>query len=138
MRKIENILKDLNGFKPNEDNELELYGIIEELWETGMPQLGLEQLFLLVEEYPEVDADYDFVRLVHAFEDIDDYENGLIKSLDRCPCYINLLLVKRIENSGKKSIRGRLIKDIYLDSLSYKLTHESIKYEIKDWLQQSG
>lgn len=127
MSNIENILESLRTFQPNFDNVPELNRLIEELWETGKQQLGLDELFRFVERYPEADGDYDLFRLVHAFEDINDYENALIKSLDRCPCFINMLLVKRIENSGKNNIKGKIIQDIYLDSLNHELTHQSVK-----------
>lgn len=138
MSNIENILESLRTFQPNFDNVPELDRLIEELWETGKQQLGLDELFRFVERYPEADGDYDLFRLVHAFEDINDYENALIKSLDRCPCFINMLLVKRIENSGKNNIKGKIIQDIYLDSLNHELTHQSVKNEINDWLQQTA
>ncbi|GAB7087414.1 hypothetical protein [Marinifilum fragile] len=138
MSNIENILESLRTFQPNFDNVPELNRLIEELWETGKQQLGLDELFRFVERYPEADGDYDLFRLVHAFEDINDYENALIKSLDRCPCFINMLLVKRIENSGKNNIKGKIIQDIYLDSLNHELTHQSVKNEINDWLQQTA
>lgn len=137
MKKIEKVLEVLRKFKPSLDNLYEMNQIFEGLWETGNPEEGLDEMFLFVERYPEADADYDLFRLVHAFEDINDYESGLILSIDRCPCYINMLLVKRIENSGVKMIKGRKVRDIYLDALNYECTPESVKIEIKDWLQQA-
>lgn len=98
-------------------------------------EIGLDEMFRFVERNPEVDADYDLFRLVHAFEAISDYENGLINSLDRKPCFINMLLVKRIASTGEKKMRGRKIRDIYLDALNHGLTPKCVKNEIKDWLQ---
>lgn len=134
MKKIAKILETLRTFEPTSDNILELDTIFEELWKTNIPEMGLDEMFLFVERYPESDADYDFFRLVHAFEDIKAYENKLIASLDRCPCYINTLLVKRIENTGQQRIKGRPILDIYLDALNHERTPESVKSEIKYWL----
>lgn len=138
MNRIEKLLATLRTFQLTSDNELELDQIFEELWKKGKPQFALDEMFRFVERYPEADGDYDLFRLVHAFEDINDYENALIKSIDRCPCFINMLLVKRIENSGKDNIKGKIIQDIYLDSLNHELTHQSVKNEINDWLQQTA
>jgi len=134
MNKIEKILETLRTFQPTSDNVLELDQVFVELWGTGKPEMGLNEMFLFVERNPEADADYDLFRLVHAFEDINDYENALISSLDRRPCFINVLLAKRIENSGKNTIKGRKILDIYLDALNNEQTPDSVKNEIKDWL----
>lgn len=110
------IIEAIAQIQPGYEDWLELDGMLNELWASGEPHVGIEVLFKVFERFPEHDGYGVFWSIVHGLESLSDYEPALIDSLRRQPTEFNVLMVERILIGGVFSVAGRegltLLKEV--------------------------
>lgn len=136
MRKIEEILIGIDSFKPQDGNWLHLEELLAELWATEKPEIGLDNLFGLLERYAEEDGIGVFWSVVHGIEQMNDYEQSLLNSLNRRPSIVTVLMVHRIANTGQIMILDKEIKAIYRELLIDSKVLPSIRERINRYLKR--
>jgi len=104
MPNTKEIVDALTHFAGSDWDELD--SLVEQLWETGEPQLGMNALFGIFERYPEEDGSGVFWTILHGLERLPNYEGALVASLRRQPTEFNVLMVNRILNVGQEGIGG--------------------------------
>lgn len=138
MRKIEEILCAIDDFKPEGGNWLHLEELLTELWATEHPELGLDHIFVLLERYPEEDGNGVFWSILHGIEQINEYEQNLLVSLNRQPTLMTVIMVHRIARTGQIKILGKEIKAIYMELMTNPQTLPSLREIISRYLNEAG
>lgn len=136
MRNIENILRDIDTFKPENGNWIILDNLLDELWATGHPELGIVNMLNVLERFPEEDGAGVLWSIVHGLEQIEGYEEQLLASLYRQPSQLSVIMVHRIENMGQTEIQGKEIKTIYTELLNLSNLPNSVREEIKNYCSE--
>lgn len=124
---MNNFEKKLELLKNSNENELisKSYDFVDEVEsEFGYKKELLKPLFILFEERSEDDFGMPG-PLVGYIEQVDGYETELLNSLDRKPVTQNLVMVKRILNSG--SAESKTFSDKIATIYSDMNTHPVIK-----------
>lgn len=136
MRKVEEILDDIDTYKPVDGDWTDLEDLINELWNTEQAEKGIINLLKVMERFPDEDGDGVLWSIVHGIEEIDNYEQKLLDSLGRQPSHLGVLMIHRIENSNQTKICGKNIKEIYKELLVHpKLTGE-VREDLKKYLTE--
>ncbi len=84
----------------------EFYGLellLEKIWESGVTNDLIKEMFSVFERYPDEDNVY-FWSMMHGIEGIPDYENETLESINRKPSLMSLLMINRIINGGNSVI----------------------------------
>lgn len=132
MRSSKDIIADINQFKPQHGNWLRLDALLNELWTTGEQENFTADLLKVFERFPEEDGAGVFWSIVHGVERFKEYEKHLINSLNRQPSEMGLLMLRRIKNTGVKTIAGREIKEVISDLLSSERTTPALRRELME------
>lgn len=132
MRKLSEILINIDNFIPDDGIWLKLDDLLIELQETNELPNGIKNLFKIFERFPNEDGAGVFWAILHSIESVKDYEIDLLKSIKRKPTEITITMLRRIHNSGQEKIGGIKVLDICLDSLSHKKADNDVIDEIKD------
>src|SRR5215207_10023623 len=83
-RQVDEILRDIEGFRPIDGMWLPLDDLLAELWDAGVPIRALPVLFGVFERSPDSDGAGVLWSIVHGVEALDhDYEQPLRESLAR-------------------------------------------------------
>jgi hypothetical protein len=132
MRTSRNIIKDIEQFEPQDGNWLQLDRLLNELWETGEQENFTADLLRVFEKFPEEDGAGVFWSIVHGLENFRTYENELIESLNRQPSEMGLLMLRRIKNSGARTVGGMDISKIMRDLLSNGQLTQTLKEQLME------
>lgn len=99
-RDADNMLRDIEAFRPVDDLWLPLDDLLAELWDAGVPQPALPSLFGVFERFPEDHGGGVFWSILHGIEALDlDYEEALRESLARQPSHMGKVMLVRLERS---------------------------------------
>ena len=52
MRQANEIISEIESYKSDDGNWLPLDGLVNELWESGTPEIGIDALFDIFEKNP--------------------------------------------------------------------------------------
>lgn len=118
MRASQEILSDIEEFKPIDGNWLMLDTLLIELWESGGNGSFVADLLSVFERYPDEDGAGVFWSIVHGIESLGFYEKQLVESLKRQPSEMGMVLLIRIKNSGAKTVEGIDIDQLVADLIS--------------------
>lgn len=132
MRPPADIISDINQFEPQGRNWFILETLVDELWETGEHENFTADLLKVFERFPEEDGGGVFWSIVHGLESFSTYEKELIASLDRQPSEMGLLMLRRIKNSGARTVGGFDLTKIVNDLLSNEKLTPTLKLELMD------
>lgn len=130
MRTSRSIITDIEQFEPQDGNWLQLDRLLNELWETGKQENFTGDLLRVFEKFPEEDGAGVFWSIVHGLENFSTYENELIESLIRQPSELGLIMLRRIKNSGIRTIGGIDISKIVRDILSNGQLTQTLKQKL--------
>lgn len=130
MKTSRNIIKEIEQFEPKDGNWLQLDRLLNELWETGDQENFTADLLGVFEKFPEEDGAGVFWSIVHRLENFSTYERELIESLTRQPSEMGLLMLRRIKNSGRRTVAGIDIGKIVRDLLSNEQLTQTLKQEL--------
>jgi hypothetical protein len=104
-KNIEVILKKIERYTPQGEDWYELEDILEELYASEKPELGLESMISIFEKYPNEDNDILW-GMLHGIEDIANYEMKVIESVKRKPSFFGVLMINRMLNAGTYCIKN--------------------------------
>jgi hypothetical protein len=101
-RTVDDILRDIEAFRPTDGVWLPLDDLLAELWDAGVPARALPMLFAVFERFPEDDGAGVLWSIVHGVEGLDrDYEQLLRDSLARQTSHMGKIMLGRLERSKK-------------------------------------
>ena len=101
-RTVDDILRDIEAFRPTDGVWLPLDDLLAELWDAGVPARALPTLFGVFERFPEDDGAGVLWSIVHGVEGLDlDYEQPLRDSLARQRSDMGRTMLGRLERSKK-------------------------------------
>jgi hypothetical protein len=99
-RPVDDVLRDIDAFRPADGIWLPLDDLLAELWEAGVPARALPTLFAVFERFPDDDGAGVLWSIVHGLEGLDiDYEQPLRDSLARLPSNMGQIMLARLERS---------------------------------------
>lgn len=130
MRTSRDIIADINQFEPTDGNWLRLDTLLNELWETGDQEYFTTDLLKVFERFPDEDGAGVFWSIIHGVESFKSYERDLIDSLNRHPSEMGLLMLRRIKNTGTKTVGGIEISKIVTDLLNNERTTPTLRQEL--------
>ncbi|WP_282081573.1 hypothetical protein [Aquimarina algiphila] len=111
MKSTQEILSEIESFKPVDGNWLRLDELVNKLWESGKAELGINTLFRVFERYPNDDGAGVFWTILHGLETL-NYEESLYSSLMDKPSHMAINMLKRIENTNSELVAGKPIKEL--------------------------
>ncbi|TAA42570.1 hypothetical protein EXY25_14860 [Corallincola spongiicola] len=118
MRDISDIIRDLDEFKPVNDDWSALDLLIDEAIEANSPQL-ITPLLSILERNQSHDGFGVFWSIVHGLESMDGYEAELKNSVLRKPHELSVVMLNRLVNSSVSDIAGTpinaLIEQVAMD-----------------------
>lgn len=132
MRTSKEIISDINQFAPQDGNWLRLDTLLDELWGTGDQENFTADLLRVFERFPAEDGAGVLWSIIHGVERFRSYENELIDSLNRQPSEMGLLMLRRIKNSGAKTVGGIEIQKIVRDLLSNGRLTQELRQELME------
>ena len=98
MRSTDQILSDIQNFKPDNGNWLGLEDLLTELWQHPTSPDWALPLLSVFEKYPDEDGCGVFWSIIHGLETIDGYEPILEQSYESNPCELKKVMLNRINN----------------------------------------
>lgn len=99
-RAIDDILRDIQAFRPADGVWVPLDDLLTELWEAGVPKRALPVLFGVFERFPDDDGAGVLWSIVHGVEGLDlDYGPLLRDSLARQPSHMGEVMLQRLQRS---------------------------------------
>lgn len=130
MRTSHDIVKDIGQFQPQDGNWLKLQALLTELWETGEEENFTVELLEVFERFPEEDGAGVLWSIVHGLEHFKTYEIELIESLNRQPSEMGLLMLRRIKNTGTRTVGGIDLRKIVTDLLSNGRLNQTLRQDL--------
>jgi hypothetical protein len=130
MRTSRDIVKDIGQFQPQDGNWLKLQDLLTELWGTGDEENFTVDLLKVFERFPEEDGASVLWSIVHGLEHFKTYETELIESLNRQPSEMGLLMLRRIKNTGTRTVGGVDISRIVTGLLSSGRLTQTLRQDL--------
>lgn len=130
MRTPQDIIADINQFEPEDGNWLPLDALLNELWKSGSQEIFTTDLLSVFERFPGEDGAGVFWSIIHGVENFNSYERQLIDSLNRQPSEMGLIMLRRIKNTGTKTVGGIEITKIIADLISNERTTPALRQEL--------
>ncbi|TDQ73906.1 hypothetical protein CLV99_4344 [Sphingobacterium yanglingense] len=130
---IEKLIDQLNAINPNDDSLYDVDSIIELIYklDTSEAKKAIDPLLRIFERLDEDHYDGVLWSIIHGIEGLKEYEEDLIKSVNRCPNEYNLLMINRILNSGQGSYKSTdylsLLKELNTNNKLSPFLKEEIK-----------
>jgi hypothetical protein len=100
QRSVDQILGDIDSFRPANGFWRGLDGLLAELWAVGVPDRAIPCLFRVFERFPDDDGAGVLWSIVHGVESLaQPYEAPLRASLERCSSHMGKVMLQRLEKS---------------------------------------
>ena len=137
--KTEQIIKELNALKIDDDNEDEMIEridtLMQELSKNNDADTACEAMIFLLERHP--DADFGGPgAIVHTIEDhIGKYESLLCDSLSRQPTEYTVMLLQRMINGEKDTERCLELLKLFKNCGKHPKADKQVKYSVKEYLK---
>lgn len=103
---IREVISEIERFEPNSGNWLGLGALVQELFLSAHPGIGIDALIGVLERYPEEDGAGVFWGILHGLESLPNYEDKVVASVTRKPSTMTLTMVNRMLNSGQEEVEG--------------------------------
>lgn len=103
-RPASDIAKVIDKFEPKNGNWIELDDLLQELFRSECPTLGIDALLRVFERFPTEDGAEVFWGVVHGLESLPGYEEHLVQSVSASPSEFGLIMVNRLLNSGVSEV----------------------------------
>ncbi|MDO1451563.1 hypothetical protein Q0590_35150 [Rhodocytophaga aerolata] len=130
IRPIDQVLEDIQKFEPVNNTWLKLEDLLAELWETQQPEKGIDVMLGVLERFPEEDGGGVLWSIVHGLESLPNYADKLLKSVEKQPSNLGLIMVSRIANTGVNVIGNRPIKAILQQVLQHEMASAALQEEV--------
>ena len=111
MRPVDKIISEIESYQSDDGNWLRLDELVNELWQSGNPERGIDTLFGVFEKNPTDDGTGVFWTILHGLESL-EYEQKLYDSLMNKPSHMTITMLKRIENTNSDTIAGKSISEL--------------------------
>ena len=111
-RAASDIIKDIDRFQPNDGQWLALDQLLQELFQSGSPAIGIDAMLRVLERFPAEDGAGVFWSIVHGLESLPGYEEPLVASVCSLPSEFGIIMIHRLLNSGVNEVA-----DVHLLSL---------------------
>lgn len=99
-RSVDEILSDIEAFRPADGAWRQFDDLLAELWDAGVPMRALSTLFGVFERFPNDDGAGVLWSIAHGIEGLNvDYEQLLRDSLARQPSDMGKIMLGRLERS---------------------------------------
>ena len=99
-RDVDDILREIEAFRPVSGDWLQLDTLLSELWSLSVPPRALPSLFAVFERFPEGDGAGVMWSIIHGIEALGiDYESALRSSLARRPSDMGKVMLDRLERA---------------------------------------
>lgn len=102
-RDIANVIAE---FEPKNGKWIELDDLLQELFRSECPTLGIDALLRVFERFPTEDGAEVFWGIIHGLESLPGYEDHLVQSVSSSPSEFGLIMVNRLLNSGVGEVAG--------------------------------
>jgi hypothetical protein len=130
------IVADLRAFAPQAGDWRRLDDLLAELWQTGSPRDAIEDLLGVFERYPDEDGAGVFWSILHGLESLPGSEVALVRSVQRKPSELGVLMVRRLLNSGWVEVDGVPLYPLLHEVASRPGISESIRQMVLRWLDE--
>lgn len=94
------ILREIDAFRPVDGNWLRLDDLLSELWSAGVPQAAIPVLLGIFERFPDEDGAGVLWSLVHGIESLPGYETVLLESAELRPTPFKSIMVDRLRRGS--------------------------------------
>lgn len=98
-RSAQEILADIDTFRPAAGDWRPLDDLLAELWSLGVPPAAMVVLLRVFERFPDEDGAGVFWSVVHGLESLPDYEPVLRASAASAPAEFKQIMLERIERA---------------------------------------
>ncbi|HEX9939192.1 MAG TPA: hypothetical protein VGB15_18765 [Longimicrobium sp.] len=100
-RDADEILEEIDAFRPAGGVWLPLDELLAELWDAGVPARALPVLFGVFERFPDDDGAGVLWSIVHGVESLGcDYETALRESLERRSSLMGRIMLGRLSGAS--------------------------------------
>ena len=135
-RPASEIANAIDEFEPKNGDWIELDELLQELFRSECPTLGIDALLRVFERFPTEDGAEVFWGIVHGVESLPNYEERLVQSVHSSPSEFGLIMVHRLMNSGFGEVAGvRLLTLLEAiaknDSIPDEVRRTAEKFRIK-------
>jgi hypothetical protein len=103
---IYKVISEIECFEPNSGNWLGLDDLVQELFLSGHPELGIDALVGVLEKYPQEDGAGVFWGILHGLESLPGYQDKIVASVTRKRSAMTLTMVNRMPSSGQEKVQG--------------------------------
>ena len=134
MRKLEEVINDLNNYSPSQDEWNDLDELIAEASSFSGKKI-INALLRILERYPTHDGYGVFWSIVHTLEAIGDYETELVSSISRKPHEMSVLMLNRMLNAGINEIDGKPIIKILQEISVNTAFSEDIREQARGFIE---
>ena len=118
-----------------------LEAALDQLFQSPLPERGVETLFRLFERFPDDDGYGIFWTVLHGIEDQANYGPLLKASLRRVPVTFNLLMVNRLLNSRLPNTQRQewlaLLGEVANNPSCGKIAAEEARHYVEYWAARS-
>jgi hypothetical protein len=99
-RTAEEILGDIDAFRPVGGHWRPLDELLAELWSVGVPQSAIPVLLRVFDRFPDEDGAGVFWSIVHGLEALAGYEPLLFESAELRPAPFKRIMVDRLRRAA--------------------------------------
>jgi hypothetical protein len=135
MGSIQNILIDINSFKPINGNWLELDSLVGHISIHDLNENVIESLLHVFEKYPNEDGAGVFWSILHLIESFESYDNFVLKSFENQPSEMTFIMLQRIINSSVRITPNKEIIEAFKNALGKEISKD-IKENINYFLSK--
>jgi hypothetical protein len=90
----------IDQFERKNGDWIELDDLLQELFRSECPTLGIDALLRVFERFPTEDGAEVFWGIVHGLESLPGYDECLVQSIRSSPSEFGLIMLHRLLNSG--------------------------------------
>lgn len=133
---LEQIVSELRLFEPNDFLDYvpeKLDRLIDALMESPNPELGIPELFALMERLPDCDLGSPG-PIVHALERM-NYADELEASIQRSPTPLTIWMVNRMLNTELSAERRQHLLDLLVSVETHPQANEAARSEARDFIE---
>lgn len=134
-KNIEITIRKIEGYTPQGEDWYELEDILEELYASQKPELGLDSMISIFEKYPNEDNDALW-GMLHGIEDIENYEMKIIESVKRKPSFFGVLMINRMLNARAYHIKNIDLINILRLSTVHPAATDYVKEQAKRFFER--
>lgn len=99
-RTADEILADIDAFRPIGGDWRPLDNLLAEFWSVGVPQSAIPVLLCVFDRFPDEDGAGVFWSIVHGLESLAGYEPFLLESAELRPAPFKRIVVDRLRRAA--------------------------------------